>query len=71
MTETQRLVWLLSTTACAAVNMAMQEFTSVTYMTSEQHKDISEARQKKNMADTQGIITFLSTRSPFHEHSAL
>ena len=71
MTETQRLVWLLSSTACAEVNMAMQEFTSVTYMTSEQHKYISEARQTKDMKDTQEIITFLSTRSPFHEYSTL
>ena len=53
MTETQRLVWLLSLIACADVNMAMQEFTSVTYMTSEQHKYISEARQTKDMTDTQ------------------
>ena len=71
MTETQRLVWLFSTTACAEVNMDMQELTSVKYMTSEQHKDLSEARQTKDMTDSQELITFLSTINPFSEHPVL
>lgn len=35
MTELQRLVWLLSLLACSEVNLAMQELTSVSYLTSE------------------------------------
>ena len=42
MTETQRLVWLLSTNACSEVNLALQELTSVNYTTSEQHKEIMQ-----------------------------
>ena len=38
MTETQRLVWCLARHACAEVNSAMQQLTSVTYETNEQHK---------------------------------
>ena len=50
MTETQHLVWLLSTNACSEVNLALQELTSVNYTTSEQHKSLS--RKKKDTADT-------------------
>ena len=44
MTETQRLVWLMSMPMCADVNNAMQIFISGKYQTSEQHKNMSEAR---------------------------
>jgi hypothetical protein len=71
MTETQHLVWLLSTTACSEVNLAMQELTSVSYATSEQHKDVSTARQKKDAADTWELLAFLTSRSPFHESPTL
>ena len=71
MTETQRLVWLLSTNACSEVNLAMQELTSVSYQTSDQHKEIYVARQKKDMTDTNELLSFLTTRSPFHESPAL
>ena len=37
MTEPQRLVWYLPRPACTKVNNAMQQLTSVTYQTSEQH----------------------------------
>lgn len=71
MTETQRLVWLLSNTACAEVNIAMQELTSVSYISSEQHKDMSTTRQAKDMSDAQAMLSFLSSRNPFHEHDSL
>ena len=35
MTEQQRVIWLLSMPACAEVNRAMQELTSVKYDASE------------------------------------
>ena len=44
MTESQRLVWLLLTAACAQVSFAMQELTEVSYATSDQHKDVLKAR---------------------------
>jgi len=71
MTETQRLVWLLSTNACSEVNLAMQDLTSVSYMTSEQHKEVSMTRQKKDLADIQELLTFLTPRNPFHENTQL
>ena len=45
MTEPQRLVWYLPVPACTKVNNVMQQLTSVIYQTSEQHKDVSHARQ--------------------------
>ncbi len=53
MTDAQHLVWLLSANACSEVNLAMQELTSVNYMMSEQHIDMSASRHEKNMADTE------------------
>ena len=49
MTEIQRLVWLLSITVCSEMNLAMQEPTSVSNMTSEQHKDVSNAKMEKDI----------------------
>jgi len=65
MDETQRLIWLLSSPQCAEINHAMQELTTVSYSTSDQHKDLSKTRQKRDITDTTKLISFLSTRSPF------
>ena len=65
MTESQRLVWILSTPVCAQVNCAIQELTEVPYTTNDQHKDVAEARQKRDMADTLEILEYLIPRSPF------
>ena len=47
MTETQRLLRVMSMPACANMNDAMQKFTGVSYETSDQHKDVSKARQAR------------------------
>ena len=71
MTESQRLVWLLSTPACVQVNCAMQELTEVSYTPSDQHKDVSKARQERDMADTLEVLEYLTPRSPFGGNSTL
>ncbi len=48
MTDTQHLVWLLSANACSEVNLAMRQLTSVNYMTSEQHIDMSASRHGRH-----------------------
>lgn len=75
MGESPRLVWMVALKACSEINMAMQEFTTVNYTTPkqhkipeekvEQHKEMSRARQKKDMADTRELINFLEPRDPF------
>ena len=42
MTETQRFIWLMSHPLCSEVNSAMQQLTSITYIT-EQCKDMTKA----------------------------
>ncbi|KAL5016490.1 hypothetical protein ScPMuIL_006079, partial [Solemya velum] len=65
MTETQHLVWVMSSPVCAEVNNALQELTGVQYTTSEQHKDLTHARQNKDLVDTRKIVAFLNERNPF------
>ena len=48
MSETQRQVWLLSMPACTEINIAMQTSTGNNYVTSEQHKDCTKARQQRD-----------------------
>ena len=71
LTETQRLVRCLSRPVCAEVNMAMQQLTSITYETSEQHKDISQAWQTRGSSDCHKLLYFIDWRSPFEADSSL
>ena len=48
MKEEQQLVWLLSRPICAEINHALQELTNTLYKVSEQHKDLSTSRRKKD-----------------------
>ncbi|XP_066965689.1 uncharacterized protein [Macrobrachium rosenbergii] len=65
MTETQRIVWALASLVCAEVNEAMQNLTSLEYSTSEQHKDLSVARQKGDADDVNKLVSFIRDKSPF------
>ena len=49
----------------------MQEFTNQTYTTSEQHKDSTEARMKRDAADLEKITSKLAIWSPFSPESSL
>ncbi|KAK7109451.1 hypothetical protein V1264_013491 [Littorina saxatilis] len=64
MGELQRLVWLLSMPSCAAVNQWMVSFTHGDSNT-EHHKDLTEARQRKDDKDTSTIVTYVLQRNPF------
>ena len=65
MTENQRLVWVLSMPVCAIINKTMQKFSGVSYETSDQHKDVSAARQARDVSDTVDLIDYLNERDPF------
>ena len=71
MTKVQRVLWCLSRPACAEISDTMQQLTSVTLRTSEQHKDSSVARQKRDAADSEELLSFLEWRSPFDALPAL
>ena len=69
--EIQRLVWLLSRPVCAEINLAKQEFTFVTFSTSEQHRDLRPAWQERDTQDTNKLIAAISPRIPFSGKSSL
>ena len=65
LTEQQRLIWLLSMPACAETNHTMQKLTEVQFNSGEQNKDMSNARQTRDMKDTVTILSGLATHNPF------
>ena len=65
MTEIQCLVWLLSMPACADVSHSMQELTGINCNTSEQHKDSTQSRIKRDTEDIYKILATLSDLDPF------
>ena len=56
---------------CAEVNSAMQQLTNINYYTSEQHKDLTKARQDKDMTDTCELLEFLESQNPFSKKCCL
>ena len=49
----------------------MQEFSGVSYHTSDQHQDCGPARQAKDSKDSQTILQFLLERNPFNNDPKL
>ena len=63
--EQQHLIWLLSMPVCAKENHFMQELTGVQFNSGEQNKDVSKARQIRDMKDTVTILRALAAHNPF------
>ena len=61
MEEIQRLIWIMSKSACSEVNDGIQKLTSVSYTTSDQHKEAGCSRKLKerDLKGTREIIRFL------------
>ena len=71
MTANQRLVWVLSMPVCVSINETMQKFIGVSYETSDQHKDVSAARQARDVSDTVDLIDYPNERDPFIQNDSL
>jgi len=69
--ESQRTQWLLSMPACSTVNAAIQKLTEADYVTSDQHKDATPARQSRDDKDTRSLLDYLQHRNPFERDSSL
>jgi len=65
MNEYMRKLWTLSAPVTSEYNSAMQDFTDLTYTTSPQHKDSTEARIKRDASDLEKIRIKLAACSPF------
>ena len=65
MTEDMRNLWTLSAPVTSEYNIAMQDFTNLTYTKNPQHKDSTEARIKRYASDLEKIRIMLAACSPF------
>ena len=69
--EIQHLVWLLSMPARAEMHNAMLDLTGVQHTPSEQHKEVSKSRQKRDVTDTTTVLRFLAYHNPFSDDLSL
>ena len=65
MNDIQRIVWLLSTPVCAAINETIQNITGVQTETSEQHKELMVSRLGRDFRDAAVITRHMYERKPF------
>ncbi|KAG7174772.1 hypothetical protein Hamer_G018089 [Homarus americanus] len=71
MTEEMRALWTMSIPITSEYTNAMQEFNDLTYTTSEQHRESTEARMKRDHSDLEKIKEKLSTCMPFSPDPSL
>ena len=71
MRDLQRSLWLLSSPACAEINIAMQNYTGVLYEGSKQHKETTKARLEKDYNDAIHVLQYLMERNPFSKEFRL
>jgi len=69
--DEQRALWTMSTPISAQYYAAMQEFTNLSYCTSEQHKDLTQARMNRDLVDLEKINSKLMGCSPFSPDPSL
>ncbi|XP_068246882.1 uncharacterized protein [Palaemon carinicauda] len=71
MTEEMCNLWPLSAPVTSAYISVMQDFTELTYTTSPQYKDSTEARIKRDASDLEKIQTKIAVCSSFTSHTNL
>ena len=72
MYEKQRNPWTMSRPVTSENNIAMQQFTNLSYTTTtKQHKDSPEARMKRDVIDLEKISSKPVMLSPFSPDSSL
>lgn len=71
MTEEMRALWTISISIKSEYNKSMQEFNDLTYTNSEQHRESTEARLKRDHSDLEQIKEKLSTCTPFSPDPSL
>ena len=65
MSEHQRTVWAMSSTVLSLYNLAMQDLTKRSYVTSDQHKELSASRLKRDEIDLGNVAEKLDIDTPF------
>ena len=69
--ESQCAQWLLALPACSELNAAMQHVTKLAFETSEQHKEISHARQSRDDKDIRSLLDRDTSKTGVHLREAL
>ena len=69
--EEQRSLWTMSMPVTAMNNMAMQDFNNLTYTTSDQHKETTDAGLNRDIHDLAKINSTLIPITPFSEDRSL
>ena len=67
MGEVQRTIWLFSTPICAEIKDALRNITGVSYETSEQQKETTLSRGKRDYKDASIIAEHIVYRNPFQK----
>ena len=71
MNEEQRSLWTMSMPVTAMYNIAMQDFNNLTYTTSDQHKETTDACLNRDIHDLAKINSRLIPFTPFSEDRSL
>ena len=71
MSEHQRAIWTISSTVSSSYNHAMQELSTNSYITGEQHKELSTSRVSRDEADLVTVATKLDIFTPFSDDKSL
>ena len=71
MNKEQRSLWTVSMPVTAMYNIAMQDFNNLTYTTSDQHKETTDARLNRDVHDLAKINSRLIPFTPFSEDRSL
>ena len=67
MGEVQRTIWLFSTPICVEIKEALRNITGVSYETSEQHKETTLSRGKRDYKDASIIAENIVDRNPLQK----
>lgn len=70
-TATTIATWINSMPTCSRVCEAMEEFAGVRSLSSEQHVELRDARQKRNSKDLQTFISWIEEHNPFSKSPEL
>ena len=71
MSEHQRTVWAMLSPVSSLYNLAMQNLTEISYITSEQHKELAASRWKRDEIDLGKVAKKLNSVTPFSTDESL
>ena len=69
--KAQRNTSIFARPACAEIGSSIQDFTGITFVSSDQHKDAGESRIARDNNDIKILFEFLEVHNPFSEGEKL